>query len=113
MYPEELIERLLPAIWDDSAVAWGFDSDTTPDPDMPKAKYVDPRRATDQWCHVIDIRRAWSGARLNGNERVAIKLYYLYGLTQQEIADVEHISKKTINKRIKSGLAALSDYLNV
>ncbi len=112
MYPEELVEHLLPTIWDDSFVL-GMRNPTAPDPDMPKAKYTDPRGATDFWCHLIDIRRAWESDVLTGPERVALVRYYHEGYTQQEIADQEQVSKKTINKRIREGVRALSAYLSV
>lgn len=112
MYPEELVEQLLPTLWDESYVL-GIVNPTAPDPDMPKAKYKDPRQATDFWCHLIDIRRAWESNALSADESTALYLYHHVGLTQQEIADREQVSKKTINKRLREGVRALSAFLSV
>lgn len=113
MYSEELVEQLLPTLWDESFVL-GLQNPGAPDPDMPKAKYKDPRSATDFWCHLIDVKRAWDNAgALRFLHQRALFLYYGIGWTQEEIAVHEQVSKKTINKRIQHGIEAMSLYLGV
>lgn len=111
MYDEALVERLMPTLWDDSYVM-GIQNDSAPDPDMPKAKYKDPRSATDFWCYLIDIRRAWDGASLDWKVRRALYLYFHFGLTMDEIAVDQQVSKKTISKRIRQGVESLAFFLN-
>lgn len=111
-YTEELVEHLLPTLWDQSFVL-GIDNPNAPDPDMPKAKYKNPKQSTDFWCHLIDIRRAWDNApALRWDYMRALFMYFGLGWTQDEIAHHEQVSKKTINKRLKYGVEALVLYLN-
>lgn len=111
-YPVELVEQLIPTIWDRSW-AWGMQNESSPDPDMPKAKASDPKQATTFWCHLIDVRRSWEQAPLLGSERRALFLHYCQGWTQDEIATHESVSQRAISKRMSTGLGKLVDFLNV
>lgn len=111
-YSVELVEQLIPTVWDRSW-AWGMQNESSPDPDMPKAKVTDPKQATTFWCHLIDVRRAWEQAPLTLGERRALLLRYGYGWEHEEIGRHELVSKQAIGKRLSFGLGKLVDFLNV
>lgn len=110
-YSEELVESLLPSVWD-STYAWGVQSTTSPDADMPKAKYVDPRQATAFWTHLIDVRRAWEIAPITMPERRVLLLAYGLGWTAEEIAFNQGVSVRAINKRRVKGVDCMAQWLN-
>jgi len=56
-YDRELVERLLPAVWDES-YAYGMEAPLAPPPGMPRAK-ADPSKGNTLWAHLSDIRTAW------------------------------------------------------
>lgn len=110
-YSEAMVESLLPSVFD-RTYAWGVQSDSTPDPDMPKAKYKSPKEATTFWCYLIDIRIAWDHAPITFKEKRALFLHYALGWTQEEIGRHELVSQQAANKRLTKGLRTLADWLN-
>lgn len=110
-YTEAQIESLLPSVWD-RGYAWGIYNPQAPDPEMPKAKYKNPKDATTFWTGLIDIRRAWEHAALTMPERRAIFLAYGSGWDSQEIADHQSITLRAVNKRIAKGVDTMTNWLN-
>lgn len=110
-YTEAHIEVLLPSVWDRES-AWGVYTPQAPDPDMPKAKYKNPKDATSFWTGLIDIRLAWVHAPLSMPERRALLLHYGFGWDQQEIATHQSVSQQAVSKRLGKGVDTLTEWLN-
>lgn len=110
-YSQERVEQLIPSLWD-RTYAWGMQSETTPDPDMPRSKYKSPKEATTYWTHLIDIRMAWKHAPLTLQERRAILLYHHLGWSEKGIALHESVSQQAVSKRINKGVRTMTEWLN-
>lgn len=110
-YTEEMVEHLLPSVWD-RTYAWGVQSTTSPEADMPKAKYVDPRQATTFWTHLIDVRQAWERAPILMPERRVLLLAYGFDWTAEEIAFNQGVSVRAVNKRRVKAVDCMTNWLN-
>jgi hypothetical protein len=86
-YDRELVERLIPAVWD-SSYAYGMDEPRPPDPDMPRAR-PNPKWGCTLFAHLADIQMGWRHAPLT---RPACCSDPRNRLTQREIADHEGVT---------------------
>lgn len=111
MYSREAVELLVPAIWDEASVL-EVRAETAPDPDMPKAPSVDPRRSTDKVTACADIQRAWKKADLEHRERCALLLKYGMGYYDSETAFVLEVSDSTAARLARRGINKLGEFLN-
>ncbi|MFC4089387.1 hypothetical protein [Micromonospora sp. GCM10011541] len=109
-YSRELIEQLLPAVWD-SSYAFGMTNPQAPDPDMPRAT-IDVSHGCTLYAHLADIRTAWKRAYIPLAEKQALLLRYGMGWREQEIADQQDCGRSTVSERLARGVARMRDYLN-
>lgn len=109
-YTDELIELLMPAVWDDS-FAYGMQAENTPDADMPRTA---SNKATGNAlaAHLADIRRAWQRASLSNAHRRALFLVYGCGWKQTEAAFNQGVNQSTVSRNLREGVDRLSAYLN-
>ncbi len=109
-YSRDLVEALLPAVWDDS-YSYGMTVEHAPDPDMPRAA-VDPQRGGVLLAHLADIRKAWVLAPLTDKQRVAVLLRYGLGWSFVEIGFNQGINKVPARERAVRGVSLIMTYLN-
>lgn len=109
-YNRSLVERLIPAVWDDS-YAYGMSDPAAPDPDMPRSE-PDPKLGGTIYAHLADIRSAWRGADVPQVERQALLLRYGLDRTVQDIANNQGIGKTTAHERVERGVGRLVAFLN-
>jgi DNA-directed RNA polymerase specialized sigma24 family protein len=109
-YSRELIEQLLPAVWD-SSYAFGMTNPQAPDPDMPRAT-IDVSHGCTLYAHLADIRTAWRKAYIPLVEKQALLLRYGMGWREREIAEQQGVSQRAASGRITRGVGRMRDYLN-
>jgi DNA-directed RNA polymerase specialized sigma24 family protein len=109
-YSRELVEQLLPAVWD-SSLAFGMTNPNAPDPDMPRAT-IDVSHGCTLYAHLADIRSAWKRAPLTLKERRALLLRYGLGWEHREIGAHEGVSRQAITARLDAAVGRLRDHLN-
>ena len=108
-YTRELVEQLLPAVWD-SGYAYGMANPYAPDPDMPTAT-VDPAHGNTLYAHLADIRTAWRHTPLAESERRALFLRYTLDWPQKRIARHEGVAESTVSERLTGTVGRLVDQL--
>lgn len=110
-YTTEMVEMLLPTVWDPT-YAYGLpERADAPDPDMPRAK-ANPAVSNNLAAYLIDIKTGWEKADLTLKERRAIFLRYALDYTVEECGRHELCSHQAISVRIKGGLNKITDRLN-
>lgn len=111
MYTEERVAELFPGIWDEQRVFNQVD-EQAPDPEMPRAKYRDPRRSTDAVTEMADVQRAWALADLSLQERQSLLLRLGLHLTFEQAAHFMPVSDSAVARSVKSGMAEILAFLN-
>jgi predicted DNA-binding protein (UPF0251 family) len=109
-YNREMVERLLPAVWDED-FAWGMRDPYAPDVDMPK-RVVGKKKDSPLFAMLADIKTAWRAADLTRDERAAVFLHAVYDDTQQDIAALLGCHQSTAKRRIERGIGKLTAHLN-
>lgn len=109
-YSRELVERLLPAVWDEE-FAYGMRNPYTPDPDMPKGT-IDKKASGTLNAHLADIRWAWQRARLERAERQALVLRFGMDLTLAEVGLRMGLSKSAAQRWVEEGVGSIHAWLN-
>jgi DNA-directed RNA polymerase specialized sigma24 family protein len=109
-YSRELVEQLLPAVWD-SSLAYGMTNPNAPDPDMPRAT-IDVSHGCTLYAHLADIKTAWKRAYIPLAEKQALLLRYGMGWNLDEIGRQQGADKATAMRRVDRGVARMRDYLN-
>lgn len=104
-YTRELIESLIPAIWDEG-FAYGVQIETAADPDMPRGS-TNKAHGSTLLSHIADIKTAWVKAPLRLEERRALILAFGLDWGQREIAANQGVSQKTVSVRITTGIHKL------
>lgn len=104
-YTRELIESLIPAIWDED-FCYGVTSDTAADPDMPRGS-TNKAHGSTLLAHIADIKVAWKKAPLRLEEKRALILAFGLDWGQQEIAQELGATQSAISKWITSGTLKL------
>jgi DNA-directed RNA polymerase specialized sigma24 family protein len=110
VYTRELVEQLLPAVWDPQ-FAYGMNNPTAPDPDMPRAT-VDPAHTGTLYAHLADIHTGWKNTPLTHRERRALIMRYGLDWKQKTIASHEHINGSTLSERLTRAIGRIVDNLN-
>lgn len=111
-YSREMVERLVPAIWDSTA-AWGMANPYEPDVEMRGFKSAsNPKESGTLWAHLADIRRAWERAPLTMPERRAVISVYGLDMTQTEAAVVLKLPRTTVQHHAETGVGRLTAWLN-
>jgi hypothetical protein len=84
-----------------------------------KCVCVDPtsRRSTDNrdpdgHVTVLDMTKAWARARADAVISEALYLHHGLGLTQEEIAAIQGVSRQAVSLRLRAGHLAIADFLN-
>lgn len=109
-YDRELVELLLPAVWDDG-YAYGMPLPYAPDRDMPKG-YSNPAHSGTLYAHLADIRAGWASAPLTTKERRALVLRYRDDLLETAIGKREGANKQAISVRLASAVGKIVATLN-
>ncbi|MDH6462026.1 DNA-directed RNA polymerase specialized sigma24 family protein [Micromonospora sp. A200] len=109
-YDRELVERLLPAVWD-SSFAYGMEDPRAPDPDMPRTK-PNPKTGNTLYAHLADIKGAWRSTYLPLEERQALFLRYGMDWLERDIAAQLATPRQTISDRLIRGVGRIVAHLN-
>jgi DNA-directed RNA polymerase specialized sigma24 family protein len=109
-YNRPLVERLVPAIWDQS-FAYGMTDPQAPDPTMPRSK-PDPKTGGTIYAHLADIRSAWERAELPQVERQAVLLRYALDWPLEQVGRAQNVDKSTAMRRAERGVGRLVAFLN-
>lgn len=109
-YTRDLVEHLLPAVWDPT-FAYGMADPSAPDPDMPRTK-ADPKIGGTLFAHLADIKIAWQRTLLPRSEEVAVLLRFGLDWTDAEIAELDGVSSRAVRYRVERGVGRLVAYLN-
>jgi hypothetical protein len=110
-YTRELVERLLPAVWDREFVYSGLDNPYRPDPDMPKVA-ANPKTGNTIYAYLADIHAGWRMAPLRPVERKALFLRFGLDLKQSHVGTMLCIRRQSAAEHIDSGVGRITDYLN-
>lgn len=110
LYTRELVEQLLPAVWDES-FAYGMRSENAPDADMPRGAANKATGGT-LAAHIADIKWGWKRAPLTPNERRAILLSYGFDVTQVTASRILGVSQSSISNWLYSGVGKIVARLN-
>lgn len=109
-YTDELVESLLPAIWDHS-YCYGVRAENAPDHDMPRAA-VNKATGNAAGAHFADIHRAWAQAGLSPRQRQTLFLVYGLDFTQVDAAKALQVSQQSVSEWKGSGVDRLVAFLN-
>lgn len=109
-YTRELIETLLPAVWDES-YCYGVRAENAPDPDMPRGS---TNKATGNTlaAHIADIKVGWTKAPLSTPERQALLLTYGHDWNQKEIGMSLNVSQQRVSQILYAGVGKVMACLN-
>lgn len=110
-YEREQVERLIPGVWDEWRVL-DLPDDARPDPDMPKAPTVDPRRSTDKVAELADIQRAWKKSGLTDRQGQVLLLRFGLDFTNREAGVKLGLDESTVRHHSFNGITILLDFLN-
>lgn len=110
-YSQEVIETVIPALWDDS-YAMRLDSNPlAPDSDMPKGsggRISGPAH----WDLIADVRRAWQQSGLTDMERKAVLLTIGVGMSLRDAADYLDCSYVSVRNYTAAAMCKLVSFLN-
>ncbi|MFI5840512.1 sigma factor-like helix-turn-helix DNA-binding protein [Catenuloplanes sp. NPDC051500] len=110
-YTRELVERLLPALWDRHFVYSGLDNPYAPDPDMPRVA-SNPKTANTVYAYLADIKAGWRHAPLDLTDKRVLVLRYGQDLELAAIGAVLGMSKQAVGQRVEHAVGAIRFYLN-
>lgn len=110
-YTRELVDMLLPAVWDESYCLVLPAAETAPDKDMPRAA-TNPATSNNLAAYVADIRIGWTRAPLSLKERRALLMLYGLGWKPRDVAEHENVSTRAIEYRVYSGIGKIVARLN-
>ena len=109
-YTRELVEFLLPAVWDQDAHL-GMVQPTAPPQDMPRGSTNKATSGT-LAAHLVDIRSAWAKADLAIEERQALLLRYGLDMTESFSAFWLDRPRTTVQYHLYKGVGKLVAQLN-
>lgn len=109
-YDRELVEALMPAVWDES-YCYGMRMENAPDADMPRGS-INKATGNTLAAHIADIKTGWEKAPLTDRERRALLLGYGFDWQVTEIAFNQGVTKQTISERLASGVGKIVATLN-
>ena len=110
-YTRELVERLLPAVWDKEFVYSGLDNPYRPDPDMPKV-IANPKTGNTIYAYLADIGSAWKCAPLTPVERKALFLRFGLDFKQVHVGEQLRMRRQSAAEHIDAGVGRIVMYLN-
>lgn len=110
-YTREMVELLLPAIWDES-YCYGLPArENAPDPDMPRGS-TNVAHGNNLPAYIADVKSGWAKTPLSIRERRAVLLKHGVCLMDREIAEFEGCSRSTITHRLEAAVTKITNYLN-
>lgn len=109
-YSRELVERLIPTLWDRGAVL-GMTDPRAPEQGMPRG-HVDKKKGSSLFAHLVDIRQAWETTELTLLERRTLFMRYGLDWTHSLIAHEEGVSRQAISRRDDTAVGKLTARLN-
>ena len=109
-YTRELVESLIPAIWD-ADFCYGVKVENAPDADMPRGS---TNKATGNTlaAHIADIKVGWKKSPLTRRERQAIFLHLGLDWSQREAAFNLGITREAVSQFVTSGVGKIVAELN-
>ena len=109
-YTRELVESLIPAIWD-ADFCYGVKVENAPDADMPRGS---TNKATGNTlaAHIADIKVGWAKAPLTRRERQAIFLHLGLDWSQREAAFNLGITREAVSQFVSGGVGKIVAELN-
>lgn len=110
MYNRELVEFLLPAVWDPDAHL-GMIQPFAPPADMPRGS-TNKATGNTLYAHLVDIRDAWRRTDLTTKERQTILLRFGVDLTEKEVGAMQGVSQQAISVRLFTGIGKIVAQLN-
>lgn len=111
MYSRDLVEQLLPAVWDET-YAYGMPkAATAPSEDMPKGS-VNKSHGNTLFAHLADIKTGWEAPDLSIAERQAVLLHYGLDLIEAEVGAVLGKPRTTVQYNIFTGIGKIVSHLN-
>lgn len=110
-YNRELVEFLLPGVWDQSYLFSLPRLERAPDPDMPRGS-SNKARANNLPTYIADIKTGWRETRLTLKERRAVFLRYGACMSDREIAEHEQCSRPTVTIRVNGAIGKIVNRLN-
>lgn len=111
IYTRDLVETLIPAIWDE-AYTYGMPrAETAPDPDMPKS-WRNKKEGNTHFALIADIKTAWAKTELTLKERRSVFMHHVLDYHQREIAAIEGCTQPAISVRLFTAVGKLVACLN-
>lgn len=110
LYTRELVESLLPAVWD-ASYCYGMQAENAPDADMPRGS-INKATGNTLGAHLVDIKVGWEKTDLTVKERRALFLMYCMDWTHHEIAYNQECSRQVITERIATAIGKIVARLN-
>lgn len=109
-YTRELVEHLLPSVWDEGSV-YGIPTPHAPPQDMPRGT---PNKAhgSTLYAHLADIHSGWKAPALSLKERQALILNIGMDLSMTEAAHVLDRPRKTVEYHVYTGVGKIVAELN-
>jgi hypothetical protein len=84
-----------------------LDNECRPEVGMPSGSKPNPSRLNSLAAYLIDVRRAWLLADVDGETREATLLYHGQGLTHGAIGQAQKVSTSTARRRVRCGVSAV------
>ncbi|MEU5403684.1 hypothetical protein ABZ348_30835 [Streptomyces sp. NPDC005963] len=109
-YTRNLVEHVLPAVWDAEA-AYGIKGEQVADADMPRG-YRDPKKGSPLFAHLADVRRGWKAADLTVIERQSLLLRYGLDWEYAEIGATRGVRKQSAQEATERAVGKLTAWLN-
>lgn len=110
-YTQEVLIAVLPALWDESYLLRLDQNKQAADADMPRGT-GGRVKSNGHWALIADVRNAWEKAPLNEEEKQCILLAVGLDYSLREIAEAVGLPKSTVDRRIRTGLHAMCEFLN-
>lgn len=111
IYTRDMIQALLPAVWDDSYCYGAPAAPNAPPPDMPKG-YANKAQANTLYAALADIKAAWKKAPLTMRERRCLLLRFGFDYEYQDIGAIEGVTKQGAQTATERGVGRLMFWLN-
>lgn len=109
-YTRELVESLIPAIWDED-YCYGIRVENAPDADMPRGS-TNKATGNTLGAHIADIKRAWEKTDLTAEEKQAILLCHGLDWTQRDAGYKLGVSQQAVSHRLYTGIGKMVAFLN-
>lgn len=110
-YNRELVDLLLPAVWDESYCYKLPSKENAPDSDMPKGT-VNKAHGNNLAAYVADIKIGYDRAGLTFKEKRAVVMHYGLFWPIRDVAYHEGVSRQAVEARLFSAIGKIVARLN-